>query len=42
MWGGGLLMSGEILFSLAVLVFWASFFLQKVKEGNIFKLNEIR
>lgn len=37
----GLLISGEILFSLAVLLFWASSFLQKVKEGNTFKLNEI-
>lgn len=37
----GLLISREILFSVAVLLFWASFFLQNVKEGNIFKLNEI-
>lgn len=39
MWAD-LLVSGEILFSLAVWLFWASFFLQKVKEGNIVKLNE--
>lgn len=37
----GLLISGEIIFSLAVLLFWSSFFLQKVKERNILKLNEV-
>lgn len=37
----GLLISEEILFSLAVLLFWDSFFLWNVKEENIFKLNEI-
>lgn len=35
----GLLTSKEILVSLAILLFWASFILWNIKEENIFKLN---